>query len=159
MPALTVRSPVLDMAEGISASSNPSSGPLTKLVVIGTLVVVAAVAARKWFFPYTIEHLEGLVREIDDLIAENTTLDWNLLGDSTRYFKPMLERYVSGIAHLVILTDFCLSDSSRRSPIPAYTQMESNLDKTGSCAKSGCEVLPNQTEPEFSLGWSSNGAS
>ena len=125
MPALIVQSPVLDMAEGISDSSDPGSGLLTKLVVVVMLIAVAAIAAKKWFFPYSIEHLESLVKGIGVLIKENTTLEWNLLGDSARYFKRVLERYVKNVAHLEsLLIDFYLSDASQLSLIPAYAHLD-----------------------------------
>ena len=124
MPALTIQSPVLDMAEGISTASDPDSGLLTKLVAVGVVIVVSAVAAKKWFFPYTIEHLEDLVKSIDDLIEESTTLEWNLLGVSARDFRQVLERYVWAYAHLgLVISDFCFSDSSRPSYMSAYAHL------------------------------------
>ncbi|KAK1230018.1 hypothetical protein PQX77_006901 [Marasmius sp. AFHP31] len=90
MPALTVESSISAVAEGISASNNPGSGILTKIGVFAMLVVVVAVAAKKWFFPYTTEDLKGLVKAIDNLIEENTTLDWDLLGGSAREFRQTL---------------------------------------------------------------------
>ncbi|KAK1218638.1 hypothetical protein PQX77_018679 [Marasmius sp. AFHP31] len=92
MPALSLESSVLEVAEEVTTPSNSGSGLLAKLVAIGVLVVLAAVAAKKWFFPYTIEDLEGLVKSIDDSIKDNMTLGQNLLRGSAKTFRCRLQR-------------------------------------------------------------------
>ncbi|KAK1234466.1 hypothetical protein PQX77_002320 [Marasmius sp. AFHP31] len=92
MPALSLESSVLEMAQAVTTSSNSGSSLLAKLVVLGMLVVFTAVAAKKWFFPYTVEDLEGLVKSIDELIKENMSLEWDLLGVSAKRFRCRLER-------------------------------------------------------------------
>ncbi|KAK1234478.1 hypothetical protein PQX77_002332, partial [Marasmius sp. AFHP31] len=91
MPALSLESSVLEVAEEVTTPSNSGSGLLAKLVAIGVLVVLAAVAAKKWFFPYTIEDLEGLVKSIDDSIKDNMTLGQNLLRGSAKTFRYRLQ--------------------------------------------------------------------
>ncbi|KAK1234410.1 hypothetical protein PQX77_002386 [Marasmius sp. AFHP31] len=116
MPALTVEPSISAVAEGISASNDPGSSVFTKIVVFAMLVVVVVVGVVKWFFPYTIENLKELVKAIDNLIDENTTVEWDLLGGSAREFRQTLNRYVWDGAHLAsILTDFRLSKSFQTS--------------------------------------------
>ncbi|KAF9260224.1 hypothetical protein L218DRAFT_1054881 [Marasmius fiardii PR-910] len=79
-------------AGDFSAASNGSSGWLAMFFVLGGLVVAGVVAAKKWFYPYRIEDLEGQVRSIEALIKENSSLNWNMLGDSARRFRDKLER-------------------------------------------------------------------
>ncbi|KAK1235391.1 hypothetical protein PQX77_001392 [Marasmius sp. AFHP31] len=92
MPALTLDSSVLEVAEKVEASSNTGSGLLARLALVGVLVVVAAVAAKKWFFPYAVEDLEDLVKSIDELIKGNMRREWNLLGGSAKIFRRRLQR-------------------------------------------------------------------
>ncbi|KAF9260193.1 hypothetical protein L218DRAFT_1002971 [Marasmius fiardii PR-910] len=76
----------------VAAASDGNGGKLTTFFVLGSLVVAGVVAAKRWFYPYTIEDLEGQVRSINALIQENMSLDWNMLGESAPRFRGMLKR-------------------------------------------------------------------
>ncbi|KAJ8079469.1 hypothetical protein PM082_013807 [Marasmius tenuissimus] len=93
MPALTPGMSVLGMVGEASTSSDSDSGFLVKSAVIGMLVIVVSVAAKGWFFPYTVEDLEGLVKSVDNLIRHNMRPERNLLGGSAKRFKCVTRRY------------------------------------------------------------------
>ncbi|KAF9260195.1 hypothetical protein L218DRAFT_1002973 [Marasmius fiardii PR-910] len=77
----------------VAAASDGNGGKLTTFFVLAGLLVAGAVAAKRWFYPYTIEDLEGQVRSIDALMKENMRLDRNMLGNSAPRFRGMLERH------------------------------------------------------------------
>ncbi|KAG7089251.1 hypothetical protein E1B28_010950 [Marasmius oreades] len=92
MPVFHPESSISAVPEDISAPSNESGSLMVEFLVLGGLVFTAAVAAKMWFYPYTIEDLEGRVRAVDTLIRDNTNLHLDILGDSATRFRRVLER-------------------------------------------------------------------
>ncbi|KAF9260191.1 hypothetical protein L218DRAFT_1002969 [Marasmius fiardii PR-910] len=92
MPVLRRESSASVDVGDIVAASNSNGGWLTTLFAFVGLLIAGVVAAKKWFYPYTVEDLETQVRSIDVLIKENMSLDWDMLGESAPRFRGMLER-------------------------------------------------------------------
>ncbi|KAF9260248.1 hypothetical protein L218DRAFT_1003021 [Marasmius fiardii PR-910] len=78
--------------ENVSDASNDNGSFLTEFLFLGGLVLAAAVAAKKWFYPYTIIDLETRVKDIDTLIKNNTSLEWSILENSAPGFRRTLGR-------------------------------------------------------------------
>ncbi|KAF9260024.1 hypothetical protein L218DRAFT_1003116 [Marasmius fiardii PR-910] len=96
MSAFPQESAISTATQDISAASNDSgslSMTLTKFLVLGGFIVAAVVASKRWFYPYTVEDLEGRVGAIDRLIRDNTNYKLNILGDSANGLRKLLERH------------------------------------------------------------------
>ncbi|KAG7089164.1 hypothetical protein E1B28_010869 [Marasmius oreades] len=92
MPVFHRETSVSAATENISAASNDKGSLLMKFLLLGGLALAATVAAKKWFYPYTIEDLDGRVRYIDTLIKNNMSLRWNILGKAGPGFRRILEK-------------------------------------------------------------------
>ncbi|KAL0566969.1 hypothetical protein V5O48_015026 [Marasmius crinis-equi] len=94
MPALISEMAKTAIEEGIEAASNDDGRLWTRILLAVVVLVMSGAAALKWFYPYTINDLKREIKSINKVIEENTTLEWDFLGDSEWEFRERLDAYV-----------------------------------------------------------------
>ncbi|KAK1235390.1 hypothetical protein PQX77_001391 [Marasmius sp. AFHP31] len=91
MPALLTETSVSAITEGVLAADNSKGGVLTKVFIVGAILLVTAAGAKKWFYPYTMGDLERQMNYVEGIIERNTTLERDLLGNSGWKFRERLD--------------------------------------------------------------------
>ncbi|KAL0061012.1 hypothetical protein AAF712_012185 [Marasmius tenuissimus] len=94
MAVLTTESSFSAITEGVSAADSSKGGVLTKIFIMGAILLVTVVGAKKWFFPYTMDDLERQIACVGNIIEQNMTLEEDLLGDMGWIFRDRLDGYV-----------------------------------------------------------------
>ncbi|KAJ8079477.1 hypothetical protein PM082_013815 [Marasmius tenuissimus] len=91
MAVLLTETTVSAITEGVSAADSSKGGILTKLFIMGAILLVTVVSVKKWFFPYTMDDLESQITCVGGVIKRNMTLEMDLLGDMGWVFRDQLD--------------------------------------------------------------------
>ncbi|KAK1230017.1 hypothetical protein PQX77_006900 [Marasmius sp. AFHP31] len=76
--------------EGVSAADTSNGGILTKVFIMGVILVVTVAGMGKWFYSHTLDDLKNQIDFIHKTIKENTALGRDLLRDLELGFRERL---------------------------------------------------------------------
>ena len=76
------------------ATSDDQGNVALKVLIAAILLVIASIAVIRWFYPFAIEDLEHEIQSIFKILQDNTTLEFDLLGDCAWGFRARLAVYV-----------------------------------------------------------------
>ncbi|KAK1227742.1 hypothetical protein PQX77_009242 [Marasmius sp. AFHP31] len=91
MAVLLAETSVSVITEGVSAADSSKGGVLTKVFIMGAILLVTVVSVKKWFYPYTMDDLERQITCVGSVIEQNMSLERDLLGDMGWTFRDQLD--------------------------------------------------------------------
>ncbi|KAK1228038.1 hypothetical protein PQX77_008937 [Marasmius sp. AFHP31] len=91
MAVLLTETSVSAITKGVSAADSSKGGVLTKVFIMGAILLVTVVSVEKWFYPYTMDDLKCQIVCVGDIIEQNMTLERDLLGDMGWIFRDQLD--------------------------------------------------------------------
>ncbi|KAJ8088326.1 hypothetical protein PM082_022398 [Marasmius tenuissimus] len=94
MPVLLTEASVSPITKGISVVDSNKGGVLTKISVMGAILLVTVVGIKSWFYTYTMEDLDRQINYVEDVIEQNLSLERDLLGNSGWKFRERLDGYI-----------------------------------------------------------------
>ncbi|KAK1231553.1 hypothetical protein PQX77_005345, partial [Marasmius sp. AFHP31] len=91
MPSLDTENSV-EMIKEVSSATGDSGSIAMKVFIIGVMLVAMGVGAKRWFYPFALEDVQREIRATFKLLRDNTTLEFDLLGDSAGQFRRRLDK-------------------------------------------------------------------
>ena len=85
---------MIEAGEASITASGGQGNVAMKIFIAGVLLVVTSIALKRWLYPFVIEDLEREMRSIFKILQDNTTLEFDLLGDCAWRFRARLDVYV-----------------------------------------------------------------
>ncbi|KAK1215207.1 hypothetical protein PQX77_022195 [Marasmius sp. AFHP31] len=77
--------------EGMSVTPSDGGSAIVKIFMMSVVLLVGmGVGVKRWFYPFTMNDLAREIEQIWELIEENTTRHWDLLGPSGWGFRERL---------------------------------------------------------------------
>ncbi|KAJ8088345.1 hypothetical protein PM082_022418 [Marasmius tenuissimus] len=143
MAVIITESSVSAITDGVLAADSSKGGVLTQLFIMGAILLITVVGAKKWWYPYTIDDLERQINCVEDVIEQNTVLGRDLLGDLGWRFREQLAGWVDDLGFFVavFLTVFVqgIPENDRNPRMGDCRTAEMELARLGEVSLAGDE--------------------
>ncbi|KAK1233932.1 hypothetical protein PQX77_002883 [Marasmius sp. AFHP31] len=90
MAELTSGPTMAIVEESVSVAGGDKSNIVMKIFIAGVVLVTLCVGVKRWFYPFKVEDLESEIQVVFKVLRDNTTLEFDLLGDSAQGFRGRL---------------------------------------------------------------------